>query len=244
MVGHSNLGLGRRRPAPSGGGQPLVLRDPSRRRGIVRGVGVRKTDRAPGGVSEHRGARRDQPAHRFVGRQRGPSPRDRVDRPGGHAGSRTRRVPRGRPDGCIRQGGAVGPGGASGQQARRARQPGVQVLAPQPGRLASDLSRRGPEHRTAGRPGRVTDGPHHPPEHRAARRGSRRGRRETARGEATGHHRRPRRSIPNGCRRRARRTAAVPGDHDLQRQGASSRITTRTGAECWGEAAPPSPAGS
>ena len=145
MVGHSNLGHGRRAsPAGAVRGAP-VLRHPPRGSGRVRGKRLRQAHRAPRSVPEHRGARRDEPAHRPVGREGRPRARRRTDGPGGDERHRRPQLPGARPARGLRPRRGVVAHDAARLRPRRADVARRQACTAHARRLASRAPRRGAE---------------------------------------------------------------------------------------------------
>ena len=107
MVGHSNLGLADALRRQEAAGQLRYYGIRHEGAASFACSRLRQADRPTRGVLLHRGARRDQSAHRAVGRQRRPRTGAGAHRAGRHAGARPRRVPGSRPGGGLRQGRAV-----------------------------------------------------------------------------------------------------------------------------------------
>ena len=188
---------------PVRGRRAPVRRRAARGRGGVRCLGLRQADRAAGGLSDDRGARRDEPANRLVGRADGSFSDPGAHRAGRHPGARSGRLPGGRSRRCLRRGRRDEPRRLPRQPARGAGQPGVQERAPQAGRGAPDLPRRGAD-AALRRFGRVTRGPADAfGDHTSAGRG-RAGAEPDPWRPPAGHRRRPRRPLPDGRRDRAR----------------------------------------
>ena len=244
MVGHIESGARRRAPRAREGRGPDLHRHPTRRRGQLRGLGLRQTHGPPRRVSGDRRAGLDESADRTLRRQGRPGARARTLRASRHTGARTRRVPGSRSRCRLRTSECVATNRASHQPARRTREPRGQERRGPEQRVDADLPRRStnPSRRRGHR--RWSDGADDADHDHAARVFDRRRRADRARVEASGDRRRPRRALRDGRRRGVGRRTRRPGAHHLQGEGTDRRRPSARGRPCSAAAERRSPAGS